>query len=366
MGRDPGPLTTAQRKRLRSSQFALPERRALPIVDKRHVRNAAARLEQMYRLHGTVTRDEYKEAKVRIWRAEKRLGIGPWHARAPKPKPKAKKRGRHGKARVRKTLARKGSFKFSRDPWKDRLRGGLADKLRPRDLSPRALRQGARVEREHTSDRHLAREIAMDHLVEDPRYYTKLAKMEGKRSGARRKKRGRHGRARVQRVLARKRVGRDKAKKTAHGTRGTRGKGTVYRPHHSFKKTYQGEEPEIGSYERVDERIGERNKFDREAWEKERFGRDPRTHLHPRRFKALTKARVAKLRTVWPKISKRSRLRTERYEVVVDGLVVGHVKGTWLGEATKRARLKFGPRALAYAETRGKPTPVGSKLWGRP
>lgn len=44
------------------------------------------------------------------------------------------------------------------------------------------LKKGLEVEREHTSDPLAAREIAMDHLVEDPKYYTKLlaAKLEEK------------------------------------------------------------------------------------------------------------------------------------------------------------------------------------------
>ena len=37
---------------------------------------------------------------------------------------------------------------------------------------------GIKVEMEHTDDRDVAREIAMDHLSEDANYYTKLAKME--------------------------------------------------------------------------------------------------------------------------------------------------------------------------------------------
>lgn len=36
------------------------------------------------------------------------------------------------------------------------------------------LEIGMRVEGEHTGDVGLAREIALDHLLEDPRYYSKL------------------------------------------------------------------------------------------------------------------------------------------------------------------------------------------------
>jgi len=60
----------------------------------------------------------------------------------------------------------------------DLLPGGLADKKKPGDFSAASLRQGMRVESEHTSRPALAREITMDHLTEDPGYYTKLKKME--------------------------------------------------------------------------------------------------------------------------------------------------------------------------------------------
>ena len=60
----------------------------------------------------------------------------------------------------------------------DKIPGGLADKASPEDFDPKALARGIKVELEHTSSRAIAREIAMDHLTEDPRYYDKLAKME--------------------------------------------------------------------------------------------------------------------------------------------------------------------------------------------
>jgi hypothetical protein len=60
----------------------------------------------------------------------------------------------------------------------DRLRGGRADRMRAKDFDPSALRNGTEHELEHTDDRALAQEIAMDHLAEDPRYYEKLERME--------------------------------------------------------------------------------------------------------------------------------------------------------------------------------------------
>jgi hypothetical protein len=42
------------------------------------------------------------------------------------------------------------------------------------------LKIGIKVEQEHTTNPEIAREIALDHLWEDPKYYTKLTKMEKK------------------------------------------------------------------------------------------------------------------------------------------------------------------------------------------
>jgi len=40
------------------------------------------------------------------------------------------------------------------------------------------LEQGIKTEMEHTTDKSIAREIAMDHIYEDPNYYSKLKKIE--------------------------------------------------------------------------------------------------------------------------------------------------------------------------------------------
>lgn len=60
----------------------------------------------------------------------------------------------------------------------EKVEGGLADGKKPGDFDPEQLQAGVKVEMEHTNDPETAREIAMDHLTEDPEYYTKLAKME--------------------------------------------------------------------------------------------------------------------------------------------------------------------------------------------
>jgi hypothetical protein len=61
----------------------------------------------------------------------------------------------------------------------DQIPGGLGDKSTPEDVPADQLAKGIQVEREHTDDSSLAQEIAMDHLMEDPRYYDKLETIEG-------------------------------------------------------------------------------------------------------------------------------------------------------------------------------------------
>ena len=61
---------------------------------------------------------------------------------------------------------------------KDKLKGGLADKKQPKDFDPKALQEGEKHEMEHTNDNSIAREIAMDHLQEDPNYYKKIKTIE--------------------------------------------------------------------------------------------------------------------------------------------------------------------------------------------
>lgn len=63
-------------------------------------------------------------------------------------------------------------------PARDLIPGGLADDKIDADFDPKALDEGAKVEAEHTSNRAVAREIARDHLTEDPDYYDKLERIE--------------------------------------------------------------------------------------------------------------------------------------------------------------------------------------------
>lgn len=61
---------------------------------------------------------------------------------------------------------------------KDNIKGGLADKKKPSDFDKKSLEEGLKIEMEHTDDKKIAREIAMDHLTEDKKYYKKLKRIE--------------------------------------------------------------------------------------------------------------------------------------------------------------------------------------------
>lgn len=68
------------------------------------------------------------------------------------------------------------------------LEGGLSDNMSIGDIANKhkvdisqirtQLFKGIKVEAEHTNDVSIAKKIAMDHLVEDPVYYDKLAKLD--------------------------------------------------------------------------------------------------------------------------------------------------------------------------------------------
>jgi len=71
---------------------------------------------------------------------------------------------------------------------KDQMPGGLGDGKSLSDIADlhdvpkqqikKQFKMGVKVEMEHTDDPSHAAEIALDHLVEDPEYYTKLQGME--------------------------------------------------------------------------------------------------------------------------------------------------------------------------------------------
>jgi hypothetical protein len=60
----------------------------------------------------------------------------------------------------------------------DILPGGLADNIPDSKFNPAALKKGMGVEREHSTNPQVAKEITKDHLTEDGRYYDKLQAIE--------------------------------------------------------------------------------------------------------------------------------------------------------------------------------------------
>ena len=62
--------------------------------------------------------------------------------------------------------------------FKDSLRGGLADRKAVTVYNLEQLLAGIKIEREHTSNKFIALEIAMDHLQAHPNFYSALARME--------------------------------------------------------------------------------------------------------------------------------------------------------------------------------------------
>ena len=76
------------------------------------------------------------------------------------------------------SLSLKPKMAKSSSDRKDLIPGGLADGKKPSDFPKKSIQQGSKVEREHTSSKAIAKEIAMDHLTEDPKYYDKLKTIE--------------------------------------------------------------------------------------------------------------------------------------------------------------------------------------------
>jgi len=123
-------------------------------------------------------------------------------------KPKADNMRGKGRAKDKESTFRKVYYKVSNivtsdlkpvekpkgvDSWKqlkkeDVIKGGLAAGMSLEDIAKKhnvsnkeiadEFRKGYKVEREHTADTNVAKEIALDHLYEDPNYYSKLSKIE--------------------------------------------------------------------------------------------------------------------------------------------------------------------------------------------
>ena len=63
------------------------------------------------------------------------------------------------------------------------LPGGLGEGKPDSEFSKKQIEMGKKVEKEHTADPALAKEIVKDHLTEFPTYYTALKNMETKLEG---------------------------------------------------------------------------------------------------------------------------------------------------------------------------------------
>jgi hypothetical protein len=88
-----------------------------------------------------------------------------------------KQHGRCGTVHKAAEFSRSGA-KLSRSGQNDLLPGGKADNLPDREISLTALSEGAKHEHEHTNNDQIAKEIAKDHLHEDPAYYKKVKQIE--------------------------------------------------------------------------------------------------------------------------------------------------------------------------------------------
>jgi hypothetical protein len=79
-------------------------------------------------------------------------------------------------------------FNESINEAEDNIPGGLAKGMTLNDIAEKhgmsvdmlvaEFKKGIQTEMEHTTDREMAKEITLDHLFEDPQYYTKLATVE--------------------------------------------------------------------------------------------------------------------------------------------------------------------------------------------
>jgi hypothetical protein len=67
-----------------------------------------------------------------------------------------------------------GAYYLFKEDEDNVLIGGLGDELDEEDVDAEELEMGIKVEMEHTKDKKIAREIALDHLSETSDYYTKL------------------------------------------------------------------------------------------------------------------------------------------------------------------------------------------------
>jgi hypothetical protein len=72
----------------------------------------------------------------------------------------------------------KDAFHIDINGFKDSLKGGIADGKSITAYDLEELLIGIKFEMEHTSDRFIALELAMDHLERIPDYYSRLRRLE--------------------------------------------------------------------------------------------------------------------------------------------------------------------------------------------
>ncbi len=63
-------------------------------------------------------------------------------------------------------------FKEIKANFKNTIKGGKGDNLNPESVDQKQLIVGVLIEMEHTNNPMIAMEIALDHLEENPKYYT--------------------------------------------------------------------------------------------------------------------------------------------------------------------------------------------------
>lgn len=156
------------------------EKSSFPRVHKRVVEAARSgdhqRLSELADAHASVSQMPNAErravAEAHVKASLHHAGRGDW-ARSKAHYFMAEAHDRHVRSQSNKALSSAGVEKAA-----DKLPGGRADDKSSDDFDEGSLREGAKHEKEHTDDPALAREIAMDHLAEDPRYYEKLKQVE--------------------------------------------------------------------------------------------------------------------------------------------------------------------------------------------
>ncbi|MBI4525590.1 MAG: hypothetical protein HY695_17465 [Deltaproteobacteria bacterium] len=72
----------------------------------------------------------------------------------------------------------KDQFRVDVKTFKDRFKGGMADKKTITDYDLEQLLAGIKVEMEHTTNGVVALELAMDHLQRIPDYYSRVSRLE--------------------------------------------------------------------------------------------------------------------------------------------------------------------------------------------